>query len=159
MIINDPSGQITKRFNNYFWYNHSYNQQKKNKNHLFWYVHFWISNILHFCLVDRIRCNAIWRAYLFSQHEWINLAAEIKWSLTVNPVLQVSGGEEALDVCGSLLVFKHSEAQINARLKYKLQYGPATPLKPPPVCYVPPSLPVSQRFIWWFLCSGVTTVW
>lgn len=61
--------------------------------------------------------DAIWRAYYFSLRELINLAAEVEWSLTVNPVLQVSAEEEALDLCGSLLVFKHTESQDNARVE------------------------------------------
>lgn len=38
------------------------------------------------------------KASRLSLHDLINLAAEIeyKWSLTVNPVLQVSAGEEVL---------------------------------------------------------------
>ena len=41
----------------------------------------------------------------------------MEWSLTVNPVSQVSAEEEALELCGSLLVFKHTEAQDNAHVE------------------------------------------
>lgn len=40
-----------------------------------------------------------------------------EWSLTANPVLQVSAEEDALDLCGSLLVLKRAEAQDNAHVK------------------------------------------
>lgn len=49
--------------------------------------------------------------------ELISLAAEVEWSLTVNPELQVCAEEEALDLCGSLFIFKHTEAQDNARVE------------------------------------------
>lgn len=46
----------------------------------------------------------------------------MEWSLNVNPVLQVSAVETGgrslkLDLCGHLLVFKHTESQDNARVK------------------------------------------
>lgn len=41
----------------------------------------------------------------------------MEWCWTVNPAVQVSAGEEALDLCGTLLVFKHTEAQDNARVR------------------------------------------
>lgn len=42
---------------------------------------------------------------------------KFEWSLTANPVLQVSAEQDALDLCGSLLVLKRAEAQDNAHVK------------------------------------------
>lgn len=48
---------------------------------------------------------------------WYAQQLKFEWSLTANPVLQVSAEEDALDLCGSLLVFKRTEAQDNAQVK------------------------------------------
>lgn len=51
---------------------------------------------------------------------------KFEWSLTANPVLQVSAEQDALDLCGSLLVLKRAEAPDNAHVKSHDE--PATPL-------------------------------
>lgn len=48
---------------------------------------------------------------------WYAQHLKFEWSLTDNPVLQVSAEDDALDLCGSLLFFKHTEAQDNAQVK------------------------------------------